>query len=354
MKICSIVGARPQFIKAAALSRVLRKVLREVLIHTGQHYDERMSGLFFRELDISEPDYNLEIGSGPHGRQTGLMMEALEKVLLAEKPDLVLVYGDTNSTVAGALAAAKLPIPVGHVEAGLRSFNRVMPEEINRVLTDRLSSLLFCPTETAVINLRAEGMSEGVHLVGDVMCDALLHYRSRAGSPASVFRERGLRPREYCLLTVHRAENTDNPVRLKGILTAVGSLGLPVIFPVHPRTAKIIAAAGIELGRAIKTTEPLSYLEMLALEGGTRAIFTDSGGVQKEAYLLGIPCFTLREETEWVETLDTGWNVLAGTSPERILAAWSGFSLPEGEPPRLFGEGKSCEKIVKIIMEHEE
>lgn len=330
---------------------MLRKYFREVLIHTGQHYDDRLSALFFRELGIADPDYNLGIGSGSHGKQTGLMLEALERVLLKERPELVLVYGDTNSTLAGALAAAKLLIPVGHVEAGLRSFNRAMPEEINRVLSDRLSGLLFCPTKTAVNNLRAEGIVRGVHLVGDVMCDALLRFRRRSGRAGPVLRRRELRLREYCLLTVHRADNVDDPDRLRGILAAVSGFGFPVIFPVHPRTARMIAVAGIEVRPEIHPTAPFSYLEMLAVESGARVILTDSGGVQKEAYLLGVPCFTLRDETEWVETVQTGWNVLAGTSPKRIASVWRRFSRPAGDPPPLFGEGRACQNIAEILDE---
>jgi UDP-N-acetylglucosamine 2-epimerase len=324
MKVASIVGARPQFIKAAVVSRELRKQHQEVLIHTGQHYDDNMSQLFFRELDIPEPDYNLGVGSGPHGAQTGTMLVRIERVLRKEKPDWVLVYGDTNSTLAGALAAAKLHIPVAHVEAGLRSFNRRMPEELNRVVVDHVSDLLFAPTETAMKNLEREGLIERAHLVGDVMEEALHYYLPIARERSTILKRLQLDPKSYYLVTVHRAENTDSKQSLENILRALVQLDHPVVFPLHPRTRKMIERFG--LGRflnadGIRYLDPVGYLEMLVLEENALTILTDSGGVQKEAYWLGVPCVTLREETEWVETVETGWNVLAGVETKRILAA---------------------------------
>lgn len=322
MKIVTIVGARPQFIKVAPVSRELRKAHHEVLVHTGQHYDDAMSAVFFRELDIPEPDYNLGVGSGTHGEQTGEMLKRIEPVLLAERPDWVLVYGDTNSTLAGALAAAKLHIPVAHVEAGLRSFNRNMPEEINRILTDHISDLLLCPTWTAVENLRREGITEGVHLVGDVMHEALLWAAERARTKSTILERLGLSEREYLLATVHRAENTDDPARLQAILDAFMALDEIVVFPVHPRTQARLNALGFSVNISrLKLIPPVGYLDMVRLEQAACAILTDSGGIQKEAYWLGVPCITLRDETEWVETLEGGANVLVGADRERIVVA---------------------------------
>jgi len=324
MKVASIVGARPQFIKAAVVSRELRKQYQEVLIHTGQHYDDNMSKLFFRELDIPEPDYNLGVGSGPHGAQTGKMLVRIERVLRKEKPDWVLVYGDTNSTLAGALAAAKLHIPVAHVEAGLRSFNRRMPEELNRVVVDHVSDLLFAPTETAMKNLEREGLIERAHLIGDVMEEALRYYLPIARERSTILKRLQLDPKSYYLVTVHRAENTDSKQNLESVLQALVQLDHPVVFPLHPRTRKMIERFGLGRflnARRIRYLDPVGYLEMLALEENALTILTDSGGVQKEAYWLGVPCVTLREETEWVETVESGWNVLAGVETERILAA---------------------------------
>ncbi len=350
-KICSIVGARPQFVKAAALSRELRKSFREILVHTGQHYDDAMSSVFFRELEIPEPDRNLGIGSGSHGFQTGRMLAAIEEVLEEESPDLVLVYGDTNSTLAGSLAAAKLHIPVGHVEAGLRSFNREMPEEINRVLADEVSALLFCPTETAVGNLRREGIVKGVNLTGDVMLDILLRCRRRAAGKADILARFGLECGSYYLLTIHRAGNTDDPERMNAILGALEGADLPVIFPAHPRTAAALVKSGRKPGPNIRPVPPCGYLEMLLLEENAARILTDSGGVQKEAYLLGVPCVTLREETEWVETLERGWNVLAGADPERIAQALR-LPKPPAPPEPVFGDGQAAAAIVEIIKSY--
>ena len=323
MKIVSVVGARPQFIKCAPVSRELRKEHTEILVHTGQHYDPEMSQVFFEELQIPQPDYNLGVGSGSHGKQTGEILTKVEEVLLVEKPDLVLVYGDTNSTLAGALAAAKLHIPVAHVEAGLRSFDRTMPEEINRTLTDHLSDLLFCPTKTAVNNLRNEGIIKGVHLVGDVMSDALEFNRKIAEERSLVLNRLGVSPKQYLVLTVHRPSNTDSRMHMENIIGALGDCGIPVVFPVHPRTRKYLEEYGIwnRLPANFIITEPLGYLDMIRLMGSAQKIVTDSGGIQKEAYMLGVPCVTLRENTEWEETLHDGWNILVGADREKMLTA---------------------------------
>jgi len=326
IKIVAIVGARPQFIKAAAVSRVIRDEfageIEEILVHTGQHYDANMSQVFFDELDIPHPGFNLEIAGGSHGVMTGRMLEAIENVLFAEKPDWVLVYGDTNSTLAGALAAAKLHIPVAHVEAGLRSFNMRMPEEINRILADRVSSLLFCPTENAVRNLSSEGLIDGVYNVGDVMFDVALFYRGKAQSNRAILKKLKISEKSYALATVHRAENTDSPNRLEEILMALSQLStkLDVVLPLHPRTRGLIDKYEIKRHiSGIKITDPLPFLDMVALEQSAKLILTDSGGIQKEAFFYGIPCITMRDETEWIETVRTGANKLVGASYERIL-----------------------------------
>jgi UDP-N-acetylglucosamine 2-epimerase len=353
MRIATIVGARPQFIKAAALSRELRRQHREILIHTGQHYDYGMSGVFFDGLELPAPDVSLGVGSGPHGAQTGAMLGAVETVLEAERPDWVLVYGDTNSTLAGALAAAKLHLPVVHVEAGLRSYNRRMPEEINRVLTDHISSLLLCPSAVAVKNLAAEGISTNAHVVGDVMLDILNWARERAnGKSSALFETLSVRPGNYLVATIHRGENTDDPDRLGGIVQALNEIKEEVVFPVHPRTRKALNGKSSRLGSHIKMIEPLGYMEMVALSASARAILTDSGGLQKEAYWLGVPCITLREETEWVETVTSGWNRLVGCSPERICqAVASTFEAPEERSP-LYGEGCVAAKCVGLLEKH--
>jgi UDP-GlcNAc3NAcA epimerase len=300
VKIVSIVGARPQFIKCAPLSRELRKEHEEVLVHTGQHYDTKMSDIFFKELDIPEPDYNLGIGSGLHGEQTGKILSEIEKVLVKEKPDMVMVYGDTNSTLAGALATSKLYIRVAHVEAGLRSFDRQMPEEINRVLTDHISDLLFCPTQTAVENLAKEGITEGVHLVGDVMVDALEYNRNIAEEKSHIIEELGLEYGKYLVITVHRAGNTDSKENMSNIIGALEESGKKVVFPVHPRTEKFLREYGMwdSMPENVVVIEPVGYIDMLKLMSGAGKILTDSGGMQKEAYVLGVPCITLRENTE--------------------------------------------------------
>ena len=353
MKIVTIVGARPQFIKAAPVSRVWRQNHIEVLVHSGQHYDENMSAVFFRELDIPKPDYNLGIGSGSHGRQTGQMLAGIEDVLVDEKPDSVLTYGDTNSTLAGALAAIKLHIPVAHVEAGLRSFNREMPEEHNRVLTDHCSDLLFCPTQTAVDWLAQEGITTGVHLVGDVMYDAVLRNIELARQRSTIMTDLRLEPKDYLLATIHRPYNTDIPERLRNILSAFVSIDAPIIFPVHPRTRQRILALKLEMleGSNIQMVEPVGYLDMLMLEQNARFILTDSGGVQKEAYFMAVPCITLRPETEWVETVDTGWNLVVDADPERIVEATNGHRWPTDTPRPIFGDGRAAEKIVNVLAD---
>ena len=343
-----MIGARPQFIKAAMLSRALRARHVEVLVHTGQHYDANMSAVFFAELEIPTPDVNLGIGSGMHGEQTGAMLAGIEQILLRERPDWVVVYGDTNSTLAGALAAAKLHLRVAHVEAGLRSFNRAMPEEINRVVADHLSTLLFCPSQTAVDNLAAEGITRGVHLAGDVMADALVFATERARSRSTVLARLELRKRGYLLVTVHRAENTDDASRLGNILRALDALEEPVIFPVHPRTRKAIEAMVRPSVSHIRLIDPVGYLDMVTLERSARAILTDSGGVQKEAYWLGVPCVTLRYETEWVETVQAGWNVLVGADVDGILRAVHDHA-PPGPPSPLYGDGRVADRCVRAL-----
>lgn len=360
LKLVTVVGARPQFIKAAAVSRAIAANnaasgstrISERIVHTGQHYDANMSEVFFRELEIPPPAVNLEIGSGTHGAQTGAMLQRLEETLTAERPDWVLVYGDTNSTLAGALAAAKLGIPVAHVEAGLRSFNRAMPEEINRVVTDRLSSLLLCPTRQSVANLIAEGIEDGMRQTGDVMYDSVLFHADRAKQNRDVFARAGVTAGEYVLATVHRAENADDVGRLAEIIAGLSASRLPVVMPVHPRTRARVAEAGVRLNGSIRAMEPVGYLEMLALERAARAIVTDSGGVQKEAYFLGVPCVTVREETEWVELVEAGWNRLVGADRAAIAAglAWASAS---DRPPKgvgLYGDGRAAEKVVAELI----
>jgi UDP-GlcNAc3NAcA epimerase len=350
MKILSVVGARPQFIKAAPVGRALHQAgITEVLLHTGQHYDHSMSTVFFTELGIPEPQYNLGVGSSSHAAQTAAMLTGIEDVLLTEQPDTVLIYGDTNSTLAGALAAAKLGVPVAHVEAGLRSYNRSMPEEINRVVADSLSSLLFCPTDVAASNLRREGITVGVHVVGDVMYDAVLWAVEHSGDNATAMLSRlDLTSKDYLLATIHRASNTDNHENLVALVSALNASGEKVVFPVHPRTSKALEGAGIVLSDNILAIEPVPYLEMLALESHARAILTDSGGVQKEALWLAVPCITLREETEWVETVECGWNTLTGTDPQKILSALQS-PTPTTAPSQIYGDGHAAERIASIL-----
>lgn len=357
MKVLTVVGARPQFIKAAVVSRALRGApgTVEVLAHTGQHYDERMSQVFFDELDIPAPDYNLGIGSGPHGAQTGRMLEELERVMLAERPDWVLVYGDTNSTLAGALAAAKLHLPVAHVEAGLRSFNRSMPEEINRVLADHLAGLLFAPTDAAVRNLAREGIEgERVLKTGDVMYDAALYYAAKAERSSDVLARLGLAPGAYILATIHRAENTDDPARLERIVRALAELAADetVVLPLHPRTRGAVERLGLlaQLEKSAGIVEPLGYLDMTMMEKHARAIVTDSGGVQKEAYFHRVPCVTLRDETEWVELVETGWNRLCPPLPGAdIAAAVRAAAGSQGSAQELYGSGSAADEIAAAL-----
>jgi UDP-N-acetylglucosamine 2-epimerase len=322
MKIISVVGARPQFVKLSALSRELRKGHREIVLHTGQHYDYELSRVFFSELSLPKPDYHLGIGSAEHGEQTGRMLKGIEEVLLFERPDLVIVYGDTNSTLAGALASAKQKIPVAHVEAGLRSFVKTMPEEINRVLTDQVSSLLFCPTPTSVKNLKKEGITKGVHLVGDVMYDSLEENLTVAEKRSKIMSKLNLIPGEFYLVTVHRAENTDKKENLRKLCRILSGLDKKTVFPIHPRTKKKLSEFKL-LKRLLSSKhllliDPVSYLDMLMLEKNAKYVLTDSGGVQKEAFFLKTPCLTLREETEWVETLRGGWNRIVGLKIEDI------------------------------------
>jgi UDP-GlcNAc3NAcA epimerase len=346
--VLTVVGARPQFVKAAPVSRALRRRLREVLVHTGQHYDRDMSASFFEQLAIPEPDRHLGIGSGSHGAMTGRMLEALEAVMRDVKPDLVLVYGDTNSTLAGALAAAKLHIPIAHVEAGLRSFDMKMPEEVNRRLTDHVSTLLLCPTRAAVDNLRREGITRGVRRCGDVMMDAVLQNLARAEETARP--EVSLPAGSYYLATVHRQENVDDDRRLRGILGALADLPLPTVLPLHPRTRKRVEALGLRTDRRLHLLRPAPYLEMLLLTRGARAVLTDSGGLQKEAFILGTPCVTLRESTEWVETLEAGANRLAGASPAKIRAAVRRIRpFSRAAARQLYGAGDAAVKIAAIV-----
>ena len=351
MRFASIVGARPQFVKVAVVSRALRQQHEELIIHTGQHYDYNMSAQFFDELDIPAPDYHLEVGSGPHGAQTGRMLEAIEEVLMKEPFDAVIVYGDTNSTLAGALAAAKLHIPVAHVEAGLRNFDQAMPEEINRVLSDHLSCRLYCPTRAACRNLDREGITRGVELVGDVMYDLLLLVQPEmALRTERLLQTFHLAPQSYALVTVHRAVNTDNPEAMRGIADGLNRLEMPVIFPVHPRTRARLEHYDITWEKHIHLIEPLGYLDMMALGRTAYRILTDSGGLQKEAFLLGVPCVTLREETEWVETVEAGWNVLVGTRWQDIVKA-VGRPNPEPSLHNTFGEGDAALRIAQSLFE---
>jgi len=335
----------------------LRKRHTEILVHTGQHYDDKMSAVFFQELDIPIPDHNLNVGSGSHGRQTGEMLDRIEQVLVKERPDWVLVYGDTNSTLAGTLAAAKLHIPVAHVEAGLRSFNRAMPEEINRVLADHLSSLLFCPSQTAVENLKREGITSGVHFVGDVMADVLFDAVERAMDRSDILRRLGVKERQYLVATVHRAENTDDGSRLRSIYRAFTRMEETVVFPVHPRTRKRLAELGLDTGsddtRNMRIVEPLGYLDMIRLMLSARMILTDSGGIQKEAYWLRVPCVTLRDETEWIETVQVGWNVLVGSNTELILQKVVSL-VPPSTRPSLYGDGRAARYCIEKLQKFQD
>ena len=348
MKVLSVVGARPEFIQAAPVSRALRAKHQEILVHTGQHYDYLMSQAFFDELSIPAPDYNLGVGSGSHGRQTGEILTCMEQVLHEEQPDLVIVRGDTNSTLAGGLAASKLHIPTAHIEAGERSFDRRMPEEINRLVADCIADLHFCASKAAVQRLADEGIAGSVHWVGDVMLDALLQNRPVAHRISDVLARLDLETCAYALVTVHRAANTDDPERLQRIVQALNGVAETIVFPAHPRTRQALACIDAHLEDHVRLIEPVGYFDMMVLEENARLIATDSGGVQREAYFLGIPCLTLREETEWVETVQAGWNRLVGTDPEQIIDAWFSFVPPSVRPP-VFGDGMAGERIVHIL-----
>jgi UDP-N-acetylglucosamine 2-epimerase (non-hydrolysing)/UDP-GlcNAc3NAcA epimerase len=345
VRVLTVVGNRPQFIKAAAVSHRLRDAAEEVLVHTGQHYDEELSQIFFDELGLPRPEHRLDLGGGSNTAQTARMLEALETLLPAERPDQVLVYGDTNSTLAGALAAAQAGVPVAHVEAGMRSFDRAMPEELNRVLTDHAASLLLCSSEAAAGNLRAERVAGRIEVVGDVMVDVALLLGPRAAARTDVLAAHGVEPGEYVLVTAHRAGNVDDPARLARLVALIEALPLPVVFPVHPRTRARLEAAGL-LDR-VPLAPPLGYLEFTALLHHARAVLTDSGGVQKEAYLAGTPCVTLRSTTEWTETLDAGWNVLIDLDAEAALAALD--RAPPAERPQLYGDGRAGERVVAAL-----
>ncbi len=344
----SIVGARPQFIKLAPFSHALRRKYNEVIVHTGQHYDPNMSGSFFAELEIPEPDYNLEIGSGEHGEQTGQMLIALEKVVLNEQPHAIVVFGDTNSTLAGALVGAKLQIPTAHVEAGLRSFNRSMPEEINRIVADHASDLLFAPTRTAVAHLKNEGLARKTRLTGDIMLDTLSISQKKAEKQSAILEKLKLTPGQYLLLTLHRPYTVDAAEVLQPILETLGRTGQKVVFPVHPRTRKMITSFKIKNAENILLLDPLGYLDFIRLQTSARKILTDSGGIQKEAYLLGIPCITLRPETEWVETVEAGWNRIVGHDPAKLIEAIESFN-PDGRRPDVFGSIPVAEKMVSAL-----
>lgn len=345
MKVLSIIGARPQFVKLGPLSRELRsRGHHEVIVHSGQHYDRNMSEQFFEDLDIPAPDHALSISGGGHGEQTGRMLEACERVIEDERPDLVVVFGDTNTTLAGALGAVKLHVPVLHIEAGLRSFNREMPEEINRVLTDHASDYLFAPTATAVANLEREGLAGRTYRTGDIMVDSVLHGARAARERSDVLERLGVEEGAYDLVTLHRPYNVDDPVRLSAMLGALGSRGRPVIFPVHPRTRKTLEAAGVVVPESVSLTAPQSFIDFVRLESGAHLILTDSGGVQKEAYILGKPCITLRPETEWVETVDAGWNLLADPAAPDFAATVAAFK-PPSERPGLFGRDVAREMV---------
>jgi UDP-GlcNAc3NAcA epimerase len=354
MKIVTVIGARPQFIKAAVVSRALKnKGYQEILVHTGQHYDASMSDVFFQELDLPTPHYHLGIGGLSHGAMTGRMLEALEVLFIREKPDWILVYGDTNSTLAGALAASKLQIPIAHVEAGMRSYNRQMPEEINRVLVDHLSQLLFVTSEGPIALLAKEGIIKGIHCVGDVMYDAVLAFSSRA-TDGDLFAKWGLSTKAFGLVTLHRAENTDNSIQLKLWLNQLELLSqkLQLVFPIHPRTASAIQRSVPDWEPTqIKRIEPLGYFDMLLLQRHAALVLTDSGGMQKEALYLNTPCLTLRKETEWVETVAAGWNQLLGTVPETLLPQAESMikAYSQKTAPQLYGDGHAAEKIADLL-----
>lgn len=350
-KVLSIVGARPQFIKLAPLSKELRKHFKEVIVHTGQHYDYEMSRIFFGDLKIPEPDYHLEVGSAPHGKQTAEMLTKLENVLLKEKPDLAIVFGDTNTTLAGAIAASKLGIRLAHIEAGMRSHDRI-PEEINRVVADHVSDFFFCSNRIAVENLKAEGITKNVFLVGDIMMDAVMNHAGIAEKVSGVLKRLSLRKKEYVLATVHRAENTDSRKRLASIIKALIDSDEKIMLPLHPRTKKCLKKYSLleKLDNSnITAIPPIGYFDMLVLEKNAKKIVTDSGGVQKEAYFFNVPCITMRQVTEWKETVKNGFNTLVDANPEKILSAIKNFET-SGKSRRLYGKGDASAKIAKILM----
>jgi UDP-GlcNAc3NAcA epimerase len=352
IRVLTVVGARPQFVKAAVVSRALSSTgkIEEILVHTGQHFDSNMSDIFFDEMGIPVPRHNLGIGGGSHGANTGRMLEQIEQLLLTEKPDMVLVFGDTDSTLAAALAAAKLSIKIGHVEAGLRSFNRAMPEEINRVLTDHISDLLFSPSDVSVGNLKNEGISEdNIHRTGDVMFDAVKMFAPVAMNRSTILSELGLEAGQYALCTIHRKENTDRLDRLASIFGGLADSGMQIVLPLHPRTRNVINTQKIKLGDNIRIIDPVGYLDMLALQKGARLVGTDSGGLQKEAYFLGLPCITFRDETEWVELVNIGANQLVGADRSVIAASLSG-PLPVVSKLPIYGNGDSAQIIADLIV----
>jgi len=361
MKILTIIGARPQFIKAASLSRYLKKMfntdinIKEIILHTGQHYDNNMSEEFFSELNIPNPDYNLQVGSDTPARQTAKMMMGIEEIALRQWPDFILIYGDTNSTIAGALVGAKLHIPIAHVEAGLRSYDREMPEEINRVVSDAISTILFCPTETAVNNLKREGITKGVYNVGDIMLETYLYYKDQAQKSSTILNKLNLKPKEFILCTIHRASNTDNTENLKNIFIGLTNSREGIILPLHPRTKKKINQNEFlkkYIGPNIKIIVPVGYFDMICLEVNAKKIVTDSGGIQKEAYFNKVPCITLRENTEWVETIEQGVNQLVGVDPEKIEESIINFHPREQNySQQLYGDGKTSEKIIEILRQ---
>jgi len=350
--VVTLIGNRPQFVKAAAVSAALRERHEEVLVHSGQHYDDDLSAVFFRELGVPAPDHELRVGSAPDGEQIGRIMHAFEPIATASEPDAVLVYGDTNTTVAGALAAARLRTPLAHVEAGMRSFDRSMPEERNRVLTDHLSDVLLCSTQTAADNLRREGITEGIELVGDVMADVALAMAPLARKTSAMAVELGVEQGRFLLVTAHRAGNVDDADALGRLVEVLEALPLPAVFPVHPRTRERLADAGalerLQRHDSLMLTSPLGYLDFLALLQDAAAVVTDSGGVQKEAYLAGIPCVTLRDTTEWTETVELGWNRLVGLDSQQVLAALNGIQRPDSRP-ELYGGGRAAGRVVEAL-----
>jgi UDP-GlcNAc3NAcA epimerase len=348
MKILHIVGARPQFVKAAMVSRAWKAPESEFLLHTGQHYSEQMSRLFFDELNLRRPDINLEVGSHYHAEQTGRMLLGIDQYIEKIQPDHIMIYGDTNSTLAGALAASKRGILLSHVEAGLRSYNRSMPEEINRMVSDHVSNLLFCPTELGVKNLLKEGITTNVHFVGDVMADALFSFIKVSETNSKILDTLDLQPKGYVLATAHRSGNVDDKGNLAQIISGLQSIDKPVILPLHPRTKKMLKEFGLSFSGNVRVIDPVGYLDMLLLEKNAECILTDSGGVQKEAYLFGVRCITMRDETEWKETISTGWNVLTGANAEKICANYNNFH-PAGNKPEIYGSGDAADKIVQII-----